>query len=402
MKRIKSQLLILIISLLVVTNLNAQVRDSIIIHTRDNIGDMNASVIRAGEFPGAITLPGSHVSLAIGGFVKATAIFDTKYSVKNEIIMPGTFNPGDFNEGQTYIGARSSRLFFDGRITHEGIGIKGYYEMDFRGAYGFTLRHAYLQLSNRKRQSLLMGQYWSLIMDLKSIPEGLVEPTVSGAGFARHGQIRFTTPLSKKSSLSISFEEPNNADLKGEDMLPQNRYPDVIGFLSIDPSEAFHFGLTGMYRPLTYVVQSTLNKETENGWLGIATTVIRPGANDKIALSGMIGSGASNYIMGSDGITGYYVENNMELQDEHGGFCAYRHNWNEKLRSNVALGMFFADELSTNPNPHVKSSTFGFVNTFYRLNKYVNVGIEWIYTNKKQFNGEDFTNNRIQFGIQIF
>ena len=113
MNHIKHQFHILIICLFVVTNLNAQSKDSII-HTRDNIGDMNASVIRAGEFPGAITLPGSDVSLAIGGFIKATAIYDTKYSVKNEILMPGTFKSIDFNEGQTYIGARSSRLFSTG------------------------------------------------------------------------------------------------------------------------------------------------------------------------------------------------------------------------------------------------------------------------------------------------
>ncbi|WP_340112718.1 DcaP family trimeric outer membrane transporter [Maribellus mangrovi] len=401
MNSIKHRFHLIILSLFVVANLNAQVKDSII-HTRDDIGDMNAAVIRAGEFPGAITLPGSHVSLAIGGFIKATAIYDTKYSVKNEIIMPGTFKSSDFNEGQSYIGARSSRLFFDGRVTYDGLAIKGYYEMDFRGAYGFTLRHAYLQLNNKKGQSLLMGQYWSLVMDLKSIPEGLVEPTMSGGGFSRHGQIRFVTPLSNSLSLSISLEEPNSTDIKGEAILPQNRYADVIGFLSIDPSEAVHLGLTGMYRPLTYVVQSTRNKEVENGWLGNATAVFKPGAKDKIALSAMIGSGASNYIMGTDGTGAYYSENSLELQVERGGFGSIGHKWNEKLRSNLALGMFHADELDTNPNPHIKSSTFGFVNTFYRLNKYVNVGIEWLYTNKKQFNGEGFTNNRIQFGIQIF
>ncbi len=400
-ENMKLRFIIVFVCIIAVFHINAQERDSIA-PIRDNIGDLNASYIKNGQFPGAIMLPGTEVSLAIGGFIKAVGFYDTKYNQKNEIILPGTFIPSQFEEGQTYFGARSSRLFFDGRSTLGGVNVEGYFEMDFRGASGFTLRHAYLQLSNLKGQKLLMGQYWSLIMDLQTVAEGLVEPTLSGGGFSRHGQIRFTTPLSKSLTFSASLEEPNNSDLKGVDIIPVNKYPDVIGSISFDPSSAFHLSITGMYKPATYKNQSNGNLNTEGGWLTGAGIVFRPSERDKITLAGIYGAGASNYIMGTDGTSGYYDQTTMELQDESGFNCSYKHNWNEKFRSNIALGRFFGDEITNNPNPHIKTSTYGFINTYYQLNRYVNIGIEWVYSEKENYRGSNFNNNRFQFGIQVF
>jgi hypothetical protein len=377
----------------------AQVGDSVVV--RDFVGDMNESAIRRGEFPGAIRIPGSKVSLAIGGFIKAVAFYDTKYDVKNEIILPGTFNDDDMLKGQTYIGARSSRLFFDGRSNLDKIQIRGYFEMDFRGSNGFTLRHAYFQLTNNTKQSLLMGQYWSLVLDLQTVPEGLVEPTVSGSGFARHGQIRFTTPLSQYVNLSISAEEPNNSDLQGIDIRSVNKYPDLVTSFAYDAKKV-HFSLTGMYRPLTFVYQSGQSVNSEPGYLLSAGAVLKPGKSNKITLGALIGSGASNYIMGADGIAGYVTNNSSDLQNQKGGFATYRHRWNEKFRSNIAIGYFEGDEIDNFPNPHLKSSTYSFINTYYTLNRYVNIGVEWIYSQKERYNAGPLNNNRFEFGIQIF
>lgn len=377
----------------------AQVSDSVLV--RDFIGDMNESSIRRGDIPGAILIPGTNVYLAIGGFIKAVALYDTKYNVKNEIILPGTFNDNDMLKGQTYIGARSSRLFFDGRSTLGNFQIRGYFEMDFRGSSGFTLRHAYLQLTNNTKQSILMGQYWSLVLDLQTVPEGLVEPTLSGSGFARHGQIRFTTPVSQSLNISFTAEEPNNSDLQGVGIESVNKFPDLVTSLSYDAS-LVHFSLTGLYRPVTFVDQSDQSVNSEPGFLVSVGAVIKPGSSDKITLGALVGSGASNYVMGADGIAGYITGNSRDLQNQLGGFASYRHRWNEKFRSNIALGYFEGNEIENFSNPHLKSSTYGFINTFYSLNKYVNIGVEWVYAQKERFNAERLSNHRFQFGIQIF
>ncbi len=395
------QFIILLSFLFISIQMYGQVKDTTIVYPgRDEVGDLNSTSIQKGEFPGAILLPGTKVSLAIGGFIKATAFYDTRYSDKNEIIMPGSFSANSFLDGQTYIGARSSRLFFDGRASMDNMKIRGYIEMDFRGAYGITVRHVYLKLSNINGQSLIMGQYWSQAMDLQTIPEGLVEPTMSGAPFARHGQISFRSLLNNLSSFVISIEEPNNSDIRGSNVQPINKYPDVIASLSIDPSTALHFSAMGLVRPI--YVKSNDTKLNKTGFLTNASIVIKPGGNQKFVVSGIYGRGASNYIMGADANAGYVSDNSIELQKQYGGFIAYRYAWSESWRSNIAVGRFGGDKLANNPGPHIKSSIFGFINTFYRLNKFVNIGAEWIYTEKLNHNDGSFVNNRFQIGIQVF
>lgn len=375
--------------------------DTIIIH-RDNIGDMNAPFVKAGQIPGALLLPSLNISLAIGGFVKATAIYDTDYKVKSEIIIPGMFSEEQMGEGQTYIGARSSRLFFRGVSTINKLRIDGYYEIDYRGASGFTLRHAYLQLQNNKGSIFLMGQYWSLAMDLLTIPEGLVEPTISGGTFARHGQIRYSGKLSKALTLSVSLEEPSTSDFMGVNVAPINKFPDGIAALGIDPSPVWHFSVMGLYRPVVLSFNSGESKEYESGFLSVAAMVLKPTIKTKFTLSGMVGRGASSYIMGADAIAGYYSNGTLEKQKQSGGFTAFRHVWNEKFRSNAAYGKFFGSELESMPDPNIKSSTYAFINTFYHVNKYVNIGVEWIYTDKEFHGSDKLMNNRFQFGIQVF
>lgn len=41
---------------------------------RDPVGDLNAEAVRSGTFDGAILLPGTQVSLAVGGFVTTAAM----------------------------------------------------------------------------------------------------------------------------------------------------------------------------------------------------------------------------------------------------------------------------------------------------------------------------------------
>src|SRR6266404_5680177 len=231
----KMKVLILAFTVFFSLPLLAQKGDSMkIFRDRDSYGDLNSDAIKKGQFKGSIELPGLNVSLFIGGFIKATAFYDTKYNQKEEVLLPATFSAKNIDRGQFYIGARSSRFYFDARATtKKGTTVKGYIEMDFRGSTGTTLRHAYLEISDTKNRITLMGQYWSLAMDLSTIPESLVEPTMSGAAFARHGQLRHTRPISKASSISISVEDPNNNDFAGVPFTALKNLPDLVSAFQV-------------------------------------------------------------------------------------------------------------------------------------------------------------------------
>lgn len=79
---------------------------------RDAIGDLNSSAVAAGDFPGAIRIPGTdRVSIAIGGFVKTVAIGDSRLEGPGPIFLPamiGTSAPDEL--GNVSIDATLSRL----------------------------------------------------------------------------------------------------------------------------------------------------------------------------------------------------------------------------------------------------------------------------------------------------
>jgi hypothetical protein len=66
------------------------------IEPRDSVGDLNAAGIKAGEFPGSIKIPGTgDLSLAIGGFIKTVAIFDSDAENMGPIFCPPRLARGD-------------------------------------------------------------------------------------------------------------------------------------------------------------------------------------------------------------------------------------------------------------------------------------------------------------------
>ena len=374
-----------------------------IFRDRDSYGDLNSDAIKKGQFKGSIELPGLNVSLFIGGFIKATAFYDTKYNQKEEVVVPAIFSPKNIDKGQFYIGARSSRLYFDARATtKKGTTVKAYIEMDYRGSPGITLRHAYLEISETKNRTTLMGQYWSLAMDLSTIPESLVEPTMSGAAFARHGQFRHTRPINKKTFMSISVEDPGNGDFAGVPFTALKNIPDLVSALQLNPSKAFHFALSGLLRFSKLRNDSSSKFYNKTGYLISSALFIKDDKN-KLALNGVYGNACAGYVMGSDAsFSGYLSAARLELQNQYGGNISLRHLWNEKFRSNVAYGILQAGNVSAGSKIYLKGSRYFFINTFYKLNEYINMGVEWIYASRENNLGPRFINNRFQFGIQIF
>ena len=100
---------------------------------RDRIGDLNAAPVEDGAFPGALTIPGTRVSLAIGGFVKVLAFHDSNADERAADFSPADLVP-DAPGGPTYgMTAGLSRLFVDGRASMKRGDVRGYIEVDFNG-----------------------------------------------------------------------------------------------------------------------------------------------------------------------------------------------------------------------------------------------------------------------------
>jgi hypothetical protein len=56
--------------------------------TRDRVDDLNADAVKGGAFPGSFVIPGTEVSLAIGGFIKAVGFYDSDASDRSPDFFP--------------------------------------------------------------------------------------------------------------------------------------------------------------------------------------------------------------------------------------------------------------------------------------------------------------------------
>ncbi|NJN05396.1 MAG: hypothetical protein HC814_01945 [Rhodobacteraceae bacterium] len=203
---------------------------------RDSIGDLNASAVRAGDFAGAIRLPNTlGVELAIGGFFKTAALWDSDADNLGVDLLPALL-PSQRGglDGNFALDSSLTRLILDARAPARGDGkLRGYLEWDMNenndGSLKIKTRLAYGSWST-SAGTLSVGQNWSAFMDLKLLPEGLTEPTVSGAIFVRQSQIQWSAPLSDQWTYHVAIEDPSSNDFESDlpDLSRNTLVPDVV------------------------------------------------------------------------------------------------------------------------------------------------------------------------------
>ncbi|GHD73271.1 hypothetical protein GCM10007164_22060 [Luteimonas padinae] len=191
--------------------------------------------------------------------------------------------------------------------------------------HGLTLRHAYVSWNN-----WLAGQTWSNFQDVAALPEAVDFVGVTeGTTFVRQAQIRYTS-----GPFSIALENPqttvgnvatgarNNAG--GSDSLPD------VSARYVMKGDWGHFSAAGLLRQLKS------GDESETGAAVSLSGKFNIGANDDIRWMASYGSGIGRYLgfgLGTDTVVD--ANGNLHAQDGGGGFVAWRHAFNDKLRSNL-------------------------------------------------------------------
>ena len=214
--------------------------------------------VLAGAFPRSFVIPGTEVSLRVGGQVYGSVLWFLKghatggalngQGSMNETYMDGQGGTGNlpsiplnthtFGVG-TAVGSaaapvgfahsrssnwnfsgKQSRFFFDARTPSPYGEVKAYIEMDFAASNTNTILNANAGVTNgyipRFRQGyatlggLLMGQTQGTFVDNDSDPELLdAGGTTGSTGRARLPQIRYTYPLPYGMSVAVAAENPN-------------------------------------------------------------------------------------------------------------------------------------------------------------------------------------------------
>jgi hypothetical protein len=213
--------------------------------------------VLAGSFPRSFVIPGTEVSLRIGGQGVGTMIWWLKGHATggalgnqgslNETFMDGqggtgnlpsiplnthTFSntaaPAGFSHSRSSewtFSAKQSRVFLDARTPSPYGEVKGYIEFDMSAGNTNTILNNNAGVTNgyilRLRQGyaamggLLMGQTQGTFVDNDADPELLdFGGTAGSTGRSRAPQIRYTYPLPYGMSIAVAAENPN-ADFSG-------------------------------------------------------------------------------------------------------------------------------------------------------------------------------------------
>lgn len=353
---------------------------------------------------------------SFGGFIKADALFsqssDAQRSGGNDFLIPSIIAVGDgSNKGDVVFDAhaKTSRLWFK-TVTMTDVGeIKTHLEMDFNASNDERLtnqssnglRHAFLSWKNSENSSILAGQTWSTFFNVGALPESVdfVGPT-SGTIFVRQTQIRYTQKVANGSWM-IAAENPSVSLYDagsgyGNNQVDDSGMPDLIARYDGAAGD-LHYSAAAMVRQINYNDRPNDNEDSQ---IGYGVTV-----SGKYALS----NGDDFKFMLSQGQLGRYIalnafrdgaveaDDDIKLITTVGGFVAYRHMWNEKLRSTIS----YAYSEANNPNTvaatttkHVSNSN---INLMYSPTKNLTFGGEYFIAERKDENGDNGDLQRLQF-----
>lgn len=240
-------------------------------------------------------------------------------------------------------------------------------------------------------------------MDLKTLPEGLAEPTLSGAIFARQAQIRYTRQFSRGLQWTVSVEDPESNDVVARiPILTRTAWPDFITTISAN-GERSHIKLGGLVRRITIDPDQGQDFGT-TGWGVHLSSHVDVGSRDKLVGTVVYGRGLGRYMLGLLATSGAFVDIDnraISTRDALGGVATIRHQWNSPCRSTAGAGYGTVENDPLQPDNALRASLYGMANLLCTVNRYITIGGEYVYGRRWNKVGA-LDNNRFMIGMQLF
>ena len=367
--------------------------------------------------------PVSGSKFTYGGFVKFDAM-QSDYSggerataaIGDDILVPSTIPVGG-KDGATRFdtSVKTSRFWFKTTTPTDMGDVRTHFEMDMLTGDGdervsnsshSRIRHAYVAWDYEKDSSLLLGQTWSTFMSTAVLPEAVdfIGPT-AGVIFNRQSQVRWSHQFDDGGKLHLALENPstgvfdNGGGVDGSNF-DDNSVPDAV--VRYDGSVgSFIYNVAALGRQITY---DTGTEDEDKFGFGVS-------------LSGkyVFGNGDDVKLQFNHGHLGRYValqafrdaavdaDGDLDLLDVTGGFVAYRHLWNSKLRSTFSYAMTSADNPGDVAGTNTEEVSNYSANLFYSPTPKLSFGVELFKAERELENGDDGDLRRLQFtGKYVF
>ncbi len=343
---------------------------------------------------------------SLGGYVKMDAISQRTSggqvpgdSINRDFLIPSLIPVGGSASGwDTHFHARQTRMILKTATPVGDKTLGSHIEMDFLVTSGGDQRvsNSYVP---RMRQAFLtyggwtFGQAWSTFQNVGALPESVdFVGVMPGTVFNRQAMIRYKT----KSGISIAVEQPETTitNSVGGRILPSDdQMPDVI--VRYDGP----ITVAAIARQLN-ASDNVLASGSDSAWgYGVSVSGKIPiGEKDDFRFMGTVGDGLGRYI-GANIVNDAAIDANGNLDPifTYSGFAAYRHVWNDKMRSTIAGSYFKADNpvslTSGSPTDNVWNAI---ANVIYSPVPKLDLGIEYMYAERENEAGASGNLQKLQ------
>ena len=350
--------------------------------------------VAAGDFPHSLLIPGTDVSVKIGGYVKADFIHDFNSIGNTDEFDTSTIPTSGIQTQNTRLHARQTRLNLDVRQPSELGEVQVFTEGDFFATgNAFRLRHAYGKLG-----PLLAGQTWSTFMDETIMPDLLDFESPTGALLTRRALFRWTQPISDMEGLeySVAVEDASPVFSSTAGTF-ENALPDFIGRLRLQHNNG-HLQLAGFVTKAAF--DPTVGSDTEAVAWGCSLSgslIILD--SDKLMAQVAYGEGIQRFRGGQS----YEIDAGGSLIAVPAQACylAYEHAWTKQAKSVIAYSRADVDNQAVAPTS-LKSTDYLAANILWTPIERVRLGVEYLHGVRVDQNASKGDANRLQFSIWYY
>jgi len=313
-----------------------------------------ADVVRAGDFPGSFTIPGSDAAFKLGGLVRVNWVTTLKPLLIDDRFVTADIPVDVANApvgGRVDVMAIPSRFNLDLR-TPTGVGyMRAYLEADFAGSGNtLRLRHAFGQW-----RDLLFGQTWSTFADPEAEPDGIDFEGLNAIVRFRQPQVRWTGAPTEHVRVALALENPT-VEIDG--LTAANQRPDFIARLRWQAADEQHVQTAVLFRQLRgFPSNASANLVGANGW-GVTASGRWPSPlrheDDRILFQVNHGAGIGHYVTDltaageQDGVYDA-ATNSVQVLRASSGFAGYEHWWTDRFHSTVSAGGVLVRNLGIQP-----------------------------------------------------
>jgi hypothetical protein len=345
-------------------------------------------------FENAFPFPGTNAFFRIGGYVKFDAIHDFNPIDSIDFFNPMAIPVDAPPRQDSHFHARQSRLNIDTRWQSDRGPARVFVEGDFFGdGNTLRLRHAYGEMNN-----LLMGQTWTTFTDHNALPQTIDNQGGVAGISTRRPQIRYSRELPLDGwTIAASIEESVVVIdapfvLPGD---PRTPTPDFVSRVRISQDWG-QLQLAGVVRQLGF--QPT-DEEVQTAWAGgvNCTGWLNLVDSDKFLFQVVAGDGIGSFRDLPDAAPDSL--DSLKPLHTFAWMVGYAHAWNDRWTSNITYNQSIVSNTAFQSPDSVRRTSYLAANLIYNPTERIWVGIEYLWGDRHNLNGDSSDATRLQFAM---